>query len=58
VVPPPSRPTPSAIADKKSSSAAEDFCSAEYRYVVSNGRVLLVGTSRIVVGFFADANAR
>jgi hypothetical protein len=43
---------------QKSSSAAEDFCSAEYRYVVSNGRVLLVGMSRIVVGVFADANAR
>jgi hypothetical protein len=29
-----------------------------YRYVVGNDRVLLVGTSRIVVGIFADANAR
>jgi len=29
-----------------------------YRYVVVNDRVLLVGTSRIVVGVFADANAR
>ena len=29
-----------------------------YRYVVGNDRVLLVGTSRIVVGVFADANAR
>ena len=29
-----------------------------YRYVVANDRVLLVGTSRIVVGVFADANAR
>src|SRR5262252_9203999 len=29
-----------------------------YRYVVANGRVLLVGTSRIVAGVFADANAR
>ena len=29
-----------------------------YRYVVANGRVLLVGTSRIVMGVFADANAR
>src|SRR5262245_46032815 len=29
-----------------------------YRYVVANDRVLLVGTSRIVVGIFADANAR
>jgi hypothetical protein len=28
-----------------------------YRYVVGNDRVLLVGTSRIVVGVFADANA-
>jgi len=26
-----------------------------YRYVVANDRVLLVGTSRIVVGVFADA---
>jgi Protein of unknown function (DUF1236) len=29
-----------------------------YRYVVANDRVLLVGTSRIVVGVFADADAR
>ena len=29
-----------------------------YRYVVASNRVLLVGTSRIVVGVFADANAR
>ena len=29
----------------------------DYRYVVANGRVLLVGTSRIVVGIFVDANA-
>src|SRR6516165_340999 len=29
-----------------------------YRYAVANDRVLLVGTSRIVVGVFADANAR
>ena len=29
-----------------------------YRYVVANGCVLLVGTSRIVIGVFADANAR
>jgi hypothetical protein len=29
----------------------------DYRYVVANGRVLLVGTSRIVVGVFGDANA-
>jgi hypothetical protein len=29
-----------------------------YRYVVASNRVLLVGTSRIVVGAFADANAR
>ena len=29
-----------------------------YRYVVANGRGLLVGTSRIVVGVFANANAR
>ena len=29
-----------------------------YRYVVANDRVLLVGTSRIVVGVFADVNAR
>ena len=29
----------------------------DYRYAVGNGRVLLVGTSRIVVGVFADANA-
>src|SRR5215472_12000783 len=29
-----------------------------YRYAVANGRVLLVGTSRIVMGVFADANAR
>jgi hypothetical protein len=43
---------------QKSSSAAGDFCSAEYRYVVANNRVLLAGTSRIVVGIFADANAR
>jgi hypothetical protein len=28
-----------------------------YRYAVANDRVLLVGTSRIVVGAFADANA-
>ena len=28
-----------------------------YRYVVASNRVLLVGTSRIVVGVFADANA-
>ena len=28
-----------------------------YRYVVANNRVLLVGTSRIVVGVFGDANA-
>src|SRR5262245_26223071 len=28
-----------------------------YRYVVGNDRVLLVGTTRIVVGIFADANA-
>jgi hypothetical protein len=30
----------------------------DYRYVVANDRVLLVGTSRIVVGVFADADAR
>ena len=29
----------------------------DYRYAVGNGRVLLVGTSRIVVGVFGDANA-
>jgi putative ABC transport system substrate-binding protein len=29
-----------------------------YRYTVANDRVLLVGTSRIVVGVFTDANAR
>ena len=29
----------------------------DYRYVVANGRELLVGTSRIVVGVFGDANA-
>ena len=29
----------------------------DYRYVVANGRVLLVGTSRIVVGVFGDAKA-
>jgi hypothetical protein len=29
----------------------------DYRYVVGNGRVLLVGTSRIVVGVFGGANA-
>ena len=29
-----------------------------YRYAVANDRVLLVGTSRIVMGVFADANAR
>ena len=29
-----------------------------YRYVVASNRVLLVGASRIVVGVFADANAR
>jgi hypothetical protein len=29
-----------------------------YRYAVANDRVLLVGTSRIVVGVLADANAR
>ena len=29
----------------------------DYRYVVGNGRVLLVGTTRIVVGVFGDANA-
>ena len=28
-----------------------------YRYAVGNGRVLLVGTSRIVVGVFGDPNA-
>jgi hypothetical protein len=28
----------------------------DYRYAVGNGRVLLVGTSRIVVGVFGDAN--
>ena len=28
-----------------------------YRYAVTNNRVLLVGTSRIVVGVFGDANA-
>jgi len=28
-----------------------------YRYVMAKDRVLLVGTSRIVVGIFADANA-
>ena len=28
-----------------------------YRYAVTNGRVLLVGTTRIVVGVFGDANA-
>jgi hypothetical protein len=31
------------------------FAVPEYRYVVANNRVLLVGTSRIVVGVFADA---
>src|SRR5262245_55305261 len=30
----------------------------DYRYVVANDRVLLVGMSRIVVGIFTDANAR
>jgi hypothetical protein len=30
----------------------------DYRYAVGNGRVLLVGTSRIVVGVFGDPNAR
>jgi len=29
----------------------------DYRYAVTNDRVLLVGTSRIVMGVFADANA-
>src|SRR5215472_4197374 len=29
----------------------------DYRYAVANGRVLLVGTTRIVVGVFGDANA-
>jgi hypothetical protein len=29
----------------------------DYRYAVGNGRVLLVGTTRIVVGVFGDANA-
>src|SRR5262249_33343919 len=29
----------------------------DYRYVVGNGRVLLVGITRIVVGVFGDANA-
>ena len=29
----------------------------DYRYAVGNGRVLLVGTSRIVAGVFAGANA-
>ena len=29
----------------------------DYRYAVANDRVLLVGTSRIVVGVFGDANA-
>ena len=29
----------------------------DYRYAVGNGRVLLVRTSRIVVGVFGDANA-
>ena len=29
----------------------------DYRYTVANDRVLLVGTSRIVVGVFADASA-
>jgi Protein of unknown function (DUF1236) len=29
----------------------------DYRYAVANDRVLLVGTSRIVMGVFADANA-
>jgi len=29
----------------------------DYRYAVGNGRVLLVGTSRIVVGVFGEANA-
>jgi hypothetical protein len=28
-----------------------------YRFAVANNRVLLVGTSRIVVGVFGDANA-
>jgi hypothetical protein len=28
----------------------------DYRYAVRNGRVLLVGMSRIVVGVFGDAN--
>jgi len=28
-----------------------------YRYAVGNGRVLLVGTSRVVVGVFGDASA-
>ena len=29
-----------------------------YRYVAASNRVLLVGTSGIVVGVFADASAR
>jgi hypothetical protein len=29
----------------------------DYRYAVANDRVLLVGTSRIVVGVFMDASA-
>jgi hypothetical protein len=29
----------------------------DYRYAVANDRVLLVGTSRIVVGVFTDASA-
>ena len=29
----------------------------DYRYAVGNGRVLLVGTSRVVVGVFGDASA-
>jgi hypothetical protein len=29
----------------------------DYRFAVANDRVLLVGTSRIVVGVFGDANA-
>jgi hypothetical protein len=39
-------------------STASCPSAAGYRYTVANDRVLLVGTSRIVVGVFADANAR
>jgi hypothetical protein len=47
--------------DTRRPKATRDFAVPQtrgYRYVVVNDRVLLVGTSRIVVGVFADANAR